>query len=482
MLTRDTLLAAWPEPAELRETHVSLVVLTADRAFKFKKAVRLPFLDLTDPERRLALCHEEVRLNRELCPDIYLGVVHFDPATGTIGSTGEPAVEMRLLPEDRMVDHLLRQNAFDEVAAAIPEIVDRLIPFHAAAPRADEFGTPEAMAKRTFPILELAEQHLDPVLAKPIRTHIERGLAERAELFARRAVGGFVRDGHGDLHAANICLAPQGVRIYDRLEFSRPMRCGDVAFDLAFLAMSLDAWGARELSEQLRATYAERTNDPEFDALCSFLRVQRALVRANVNVMRGHAEERVRRYDHLAAGYALAPAAVLMCGLPASGKSTRARELAVPLGAEVVRSDVLRKKMVGMPLDERWEGGYFDGPYDPKVTEAVYAEVGDRTHALLDAGRSVIVDATLAKRRHREALIAGLGSHRWVLVHLVRTQEEIDRNLAARAQRPDVSDADRAVYEEAARAFEPPDEVAHKVVDRGVAITSSVLRELALER
>ncbi|MHC4848620.1 MAG: hypothetical protein ACYTEG_09220, partial [Planctomycetota bacterium] len=275
MITRDSLLAGWPEPVEVRETHVSLVALTADRAYKFKKAIRFPFLDQTDPAKRAELCHEELRLNRELCPDIYLRVVLVDPESFTIGTAGEPAVEMVRLPDDRMVDHLLATGDFESVEAAIPEIVERLIAFHRNAARADELGTPLAVAQRFAPILKLAEQHLDPALARPIRKYIERGLADRTELMAKRAADGFVRDGHGDLHAANICLAAQGVRIYDRLEFSRAIRAGDVAFDIAFLAMSLDLAGANALSHALRKLYAEKTNDPEFEGLCSFYRVQR---------------------------------------------------------------------------------------------------------------------------------------------------------------------------------------------------------------
>jgi aminoglycoside phosphotransferase family enzyme len=460
VLTRDSLLAGWPQPAEVRETHVSLVVLTADRAYKFKKAVRLPFLDQSDPATRLRLCREELRLNQELCPDIYLRVVLVDPESFTIGTAGEPAVEMVRLPEDRMVDHLLATGDFESVEAAIPEIVERLIAFHRNAARADELGTPPAVMKRFATILKLAEQHLDPALARPIRKYIDRGLADRTELMAKRATDGFVRDGHGDLHAANICLAPQGVRIYDRLEFSRAIRCGDVAFDLSFLAMSLDAAGANGLSHALRKLYAEKTDDPEFEELCAFYRVQRALIRANVNVMRGHAEERVRRYDRLAAGYAVAPSAVLLCGLPATGKSTRARELALPLGAEILRSDVVRKELVGVPLNAHWQGGYLEGPYDPGVTEQVYALLVERARAALESGQSVIVDATLGMRRHREALVRAIGDRRWVLVHVERTPEQIERNLAARAKSPDVSDADRAVYREAAQNFEPPTELA----------------------
>src|SRR5436305_15250095 len=69
---------AFPHPAgdlELRETHISWVILAGTYAYKFKKPVNLGFLDFSTPEARRFDCEEEVRLNRRLCPDVYLGVV-----------------------------------------------------------------------------------------------------------------------------------------------------------------------------------------------------------------------------------------------------------------------------------------------------------------------------------------------------------------------------------------------------------------------
>ena len=483
MLTKQALESGWGGPVEIRETHVSLVVLTGNRAYKFKKAVRLPFLDLTDPRRREDLCHEEVRLNRTLCPDVYLGVVPVTrEADGRIAVAGkgellDHAVEMTRLPEERMVDRLLRCGAREEVAAALPELVDRMARFHADAERADEFGTAASVRERVVPILDLAVAHLPPPFVAPLREHVESGLIGWHDLWAERARNGFVRDGHGDLHAANICLAPQGIRIYDRLEFSRAFRCGDVALDLAFLAMSLDMEGASDLSRTLRSLYAERTHDPDFERICAFFRVQRALVRANVTVMRGDAPERVRRYDRLAAGYAAGAAAVLFCGLPATGKSTLAREVAPALRATILRSDLVRKELVGMDPDEHWEGGYDEGPYAPSVTGRVYHELAGRMRADLARGRSVVVDATLSTAAQRATLIDAIGDHPWVLVHLERDEETVRRNLSARAEARDVSDADLAVYLEARGRFEAPVEVSSRrvVLDDGSQSRDDVL-------
>jgi len=471
----------WPKRIEVRETHVSLVFLAGDRAYKIKKPVRFRFIDMTDPARREALCHEEVRLNQELAEDLYLGVapivrgndghLRIGAVDGDGGEVVEYSVEMVRFDEERLLSRLLlTEEGRNEIGRALPALVEKLAAFHANAARADEAGSPDAIRERIVPVLEMAEENLAPVLARPIRTFLETRLREWPSLFEIRVTQGLIREGHGDLHASNICLAPQGIQIYDRLEFSRAMRCGDVAFDLAFLAMSFDMEGARDLRRQLVALYGEWTDDVDFERLCSFYRLQRALVRGNVTRMRRGDEPRARRYERLAAGYVASPCAVLLCGLPATGKTTLAQALATPLGAEVLRSDVLRKRMAGMDETQRWKGDMFGGPYAPEMTDRVYARLSDAVADRLDAGRSVIVDATLRSRVYRGALIESLGRVPWIVVHLVRSDEDVHRNLAARRAGGNyVSDADEQYYREAKRTFEPPDEIdaEHLVVDDG---------------
>jgi hypothetical protein len=86
------------------ESHISIVVLLGERAFKLKKPVQLPFVDLSTRERRKALCHREVELNRRLAPDVYLGVLSVS------GPQGEPLdhlVAMRRMPAARGLSRLI---------------------------------------------------------------------------------------------------------------------------------------------------------------------------------------------------------------------------------------------------------------------------------------------------------------------------------------------------------------------------------------
>ena len=63
------------ESVNVLQTHISFVALTGEYAYKVKKPVNFGFLDFSTLEKRKYFCEEEMRLNRRLCPDIYLDVI-----------------------------------------------------------------------------------------------------------------------------------------------------------------------------------------------------------------------------------------------------------------------------------------------------------------------------------------------------------------------------------------------------------------------
>ncbi len=105
--------AAFPHPApdpRVIETHISWVILAGDFAYKLRKPVDFGFLDFSTLEQRQADCEAEVRLNRRLCPDLYLSVVDVVERDGQLSIAGlgipvEPAVLMRRLPEAACCQH-----------------------------------------------------------------------------------------------------------------------------------------------------------------------------------------------------------------------------------------------------------------------------------------------------------------------------------------------------------------------------------------
>jgi len=460
ILARPEAYPGRPARVEIIETHISRVYLAGDRAYKVKKPVRFPFLDYSTAERRRHFCEEEVRLNRRLAPEVYRGVVPVT-ADGRIGGTGavlEYAVEMVRLPQERMLDRLL--EAGTATPAAMEAIADRLAAFHAGAERVEGYGHPEQVRRVVAANLDDARRFLPG----PWRDRIARDqmgfLDAHGALLERRVREGRVRDGHGDLHAQNVCLPGDRVVIYDCIEFEPAFRCGDVAGEVAFLAMDCERRGAWALARAFVDRYVARSGDEGLRALLPLYRRHRACVRGLVESL--HEPPRAaaaRDYFRLAASYGAGPFLLLTCGLPGTGKSTLARAVAAAFGAAVLRSDLVRKELAGIPATRHWSGGYLEGPYDPALTARTYDVLLERAGALLRHGERVVVDATFPRRdlrdrfraRAQEAGVPGL------VCLLDCPEEEVRRRLAARAgDAAEVSDAGVDVYILARRAFETP--------------------------
>jgi aminoglycoside phosphotransferase family enzyme/predicted kinase len=446
-----------PPSVEVRETHASLVFLAGDLAYKVKKPVRYPFLDYSTLERRRFFCEEEVRLNRRLAPSVYLGVV---PVTADlrIGGEGEPveyAVVMRRLPQDRMLDEMLRRDEVTE--ADVLRIADAVADFHARADRSTEHGRPEDVRRVILGNLDDASRFLRPAWRERLRAESERLLADAAPLLERRRAEGRVRDGHGDLHAGNVCLPSGEIVIYDCIEFEPVFRIGDVAAEIAFLAMDLERYGAWDLARSFVRRYAERAGDAEAEGLVPLFQRYRACVRGLVESLRSSPS--AGAYFRLALSYGLGPFALLTCGLPGTGKSRLAREAARAFGAEILRSDVVRKEIAGIAPAAHWRGGYSEGPYRAELTERTYAVMRARAGERLRAGRRVVVDATFARRAWRDAFRAAAreAGVPCLVVHVVCPEDVVRARMAARAgDRAEVSDADFAVYLKARDGFEEP--------------------------
>jgi uncharacterized protein len=160
------------DPVEVRETHISRVLLTRDRAYKLKKPVRLPFVDYGTLDRRHPFCREEVRLNRRLAPDIYRGVRAVVPATDGIELAWEGAddavdyvVERRRYDERCTLAHRLAAGSAgeDEVRA----IGRRLAEFHASADRPPHPRAPSRRSWRWSPRTSRLYARSEPTLTTP---------------------------------------------------------------------------------------------------------------------------------------------------------------------------------------------------------------------------------------------------------------------------------------------------------------------------
>jgi uncharacterized protein len=454
-----------PSAVELRETHISWVLLAGELAFKVKKPLRLPFLDYGSLERRHAFCREEVRLNSRLAPEVYRGVRAIVPAgaglriaaEGTLGAI-EHAVEMRRYDEEATLGRRLAAGAAGE--EDVRAVGRRLARFHADAerPEAPEraVGALEAMLDENF--TTLAGLSVDVGDAQRVADAVLAG--RRADL-VRRAHGGCVRDGHGDLRAEHVVLE-RGIEIVDCVEFDPALRHIDTGLDLAFLAMDLRRHDAR-LARALVAAYRDAGGDPGDDALVTFFAAQRALIRAKVALMRagqvaGADAERRRTTargllelaGRLGWELRLGPVAIV-CGAAASGKSTLAAALAARSGATVLSSDPVRKELLGIAPTERAPAA----AYTPEVNRRTYSELGRRAAA---AGEPVIVDATFRYAADREAFGSAADGAVWIECRA--PAEVLARRAAARSQDPErVSDADAAIARRQLGEWEPLTEI-----------------------
>jgi aminoglycoside phosphotransferase family enzyme/predicted kinase len=485
---------AYPHPVDdvgFLQTHISWIFFAAEYVYKVKKPVDLGFLDFTSLEKRRHFCEEELHLNRRMAPDVYLDVVAITlDSDGRLrvegqGEVVEWAVKMRRLPDHRMFSKLLTCGEIDN--SQMNSMAELLAQFHAKSVTGagvNEHGTPAAIKANIDENFEQLEQLLDEtekpterILTTAQHTFLKRQahefLANNHSLLENRVREHRIRDGHGDLHAGNICLEPNGIVAYDCIEFSPKFRCGDVASDLAFLAMDLDYRGFPAFSQYLVRRYAKLTDDPKLPELIDFYKTYRALIRGKVAALtasgtnippadREQARLEAMRYLQLGLAYHLPPTMVLMCGLPACGKSWLAKRLAKSMRAVVLRTDLRRKQLIGIEGKRHVHEPYESGLYSSQTKRGVYRSI--RTDALkyLNAGHSVIVDATFSRRDFRSAFIesAVQSGLPYFVVHVTAPEEVIRERLAQRITAvDDPSDADLQVYLSEHKSFESPSEV-----------------------
>jgi len=314
------------ESVEVLQTHISYVFLTGDYVYKVKKPVDFEFLDFTTLEKRKYYCEEELRVNKRLCGDMYLGVV---PITRSVsgeirvnggGEVVEYAVKMRQLPQERMMTGLLLKGEVGE--EELDEIARRLSEFHESAVTGegvDEYGSVEVIRKNWVQNFEqtraLRGSLLDAEEFDFVENTVLEFIEENRALFEKRIKERRIRECHGDVHSGNIfILSREDIYIFDGIEFYKAFSCSDVASEIAFLAMDLDFHGRRDLSSYFVDRYLGYSGDGELSALLPFYKCYRAYVRAKVTSFRlaqpglgveerKEIENLTNRYFGLALGY-----------------------------------------------------------------------------------------------------------------------------------------------------------------------------------
>ena len=481
--------AFYPHPVQSvtqKETHISKVFLTGEVVYKIKKAVNLGFLDFSTVSKRRRYCEQEVSLNRRLTEGVYLGVAPITHSGGRFrlfgsGKAIEYAVRMRQLPDHRSLAARIQQGRVN--VAQIEALAHRLTDFFE---RQGSTG-PEMAAACWDHMRSACEENfkqthsvtgdvLNPDQYRAVRSATRFFLAHQKALFDARRDSGKIYNGHGDLRTGHIYFDDSATyQIIDCIEFNSRLRHIDIASDLAFLAMDLDARGASRLGDALLNVYVRRTRDWQAYALIPFCKCYRAMVRCKVNCIRlkektisknasMDARERAAMYLAMADQYAqqfARPTLWVLCGLPASGKSTIARTLSKTLLIDALRSDVIRKQHVRQHPQFHTDTGFEQGLYSPEAHRLTYTKMLLMARAALEQNQSVIVDATFSEpdyRRKAIDLARQLDCH-ILFAECTSPEHLIKLRLAQREGRATASDARLDHYELLNRRYLPPDEI-----------------------
>lgn len=469
--------SAYPHPTaciRLVETHISWVILTGPFVYKLKKPVALGFVDYSTLSLRRRSCEGEVRVSGRFAPALYLDVV---PVTGTaerprIGGDG-PAIEwaVKLVQFDEADRLDARFEAGRLTAADCRRLGEAIAALEERLPVArpgDRWGTAEAVLAAAAVNMALLRTHLAEASGRVGR--LERWLSDRlaalAPLLRTRQAAGRIRECHGDLHLANIVLHEGRMTPFDAIEFSDTLRWIDVANDVAFLSMDLESRGRPDLAAHVVSGWVEAADDHGALALLPAYEAYRAVVRASIAAIRAGqgctaSRDEALRYLDLAERLALRerPALIVTSGVSGSGKSTVAADLVGALAGVRIRSDVERKRLVGMKPHERPDGAAATAAiYSDASTRRVYERLASLAGIALDAGTTAIVDAACTKRWQRNLLadvaLARAAPLIWVVLD-VPLDDALGRVEARRAGGGDPSDASAGVVRVQVATLEP---------------------------
>jgi aminoglycoside phosphotransferase family enzyme/predicted kinase len=453
------------EPVKRVDTANAVVFLAGPDAYKVKRSVKFPFMDLSTLDKRREACEAEIAVNRASAPSIYLTALPImrQGRTLALGGNGEVVewvAHMRRFDENATLDRVVDREG-DVPDSVIDELALAIQRSHARAPLRDAARAAQALetyieqndaafAKR----LDL----FDPPMARKLSRDSRLAFAVLRPVLLKRGEAGFVRRCHGDLHLRNIVLIDGRPTLFDAVEFSDEIASGDVLYDLAFLLMDLEERGLRASANRLFNRYLAAEPPDALTGLVAlplFLSL-RAAIRAKVEAAgadrlegekRAQARALARRYFELAVRFLdyRPPRLVAVGGLSGVGKSALARVLAPEIGrapgALWLRSDLERKAMFRVEESVRLPASAYSGD----VTRDVYERLIDKVRLALRAGQAVLLDATFAAAAERSAA-AGVAAE----VGVAFVGLFLDAPLATRleriaSRRGDASDADAEV-------------------------------------
>lgn len=496
----------YPHPVEsvrLIETHISAVFLTGEWAYKLKKPVDFGFLNFTQAEKRKHYCELELALNQRTAPQIYDSIVtiyqspldqhilSLQPQPGLVAV--DTLVKMRQFDPDKVLSRYLVNNCLTE--HQIEQLAQAIVDLHQQAESissGDFLGSPACVLQPmtdNFPSLfsllaELSHSPrsltvgCDPAELQSQLEHLQHWTINQHTLLSpmieQRQTQGHVRACHGDLHLDNITLFENQPLLFDGIEFNDQFRWIDTLSDLAFLLIDLDYRQQQDLGKQILNRYLQKTGDYAGLILLRFYQTYRALVRAKITGLRylqlqpdspeaRRALTTLAAYIKLAESYAYLqqtrPSLFIMQGVSGSGKSYYANQVHQQTGAIIVSSDRERKRLFGINPQTRVDAAEKTKLYSQKMNSDTYQRLYDACQAALQAGLSVVADATFLKATHRLRFLEMADRfHAPKLIIAIQPDPKQAEQLIYQRQihNTDPSDADATIMRRQLEQFEPP--------------------------
>lgn len=399
------------------DTHASVVFLEKARALKFKRAIRLPFLDYSTLEKRRAACEEELIVNKIFAPKLYKRVVAItENETGfevsDNGSAVEWAVEMARFDENATLDHLARKGPLDPTIGE--KLAKCMYRSHRDAHRSDGstwLSSVHSIVERNTDAFD--EMNLPKESIERLGQLSETKIHLLMPLLRERASNGLVRRCHGDAHLGNVVIIDDEPVLFDALEFDPVLATTDTLYDLAFPIMDFIYFGLEDSANRLFNCYLAETWQDSANSLTllSLFLSMRAAIRANVTFAKSRLSNdesaKIALTAELYFEQAMqhlkpaAPSLIAIGGRSGTGKSVLARDIASLVrpspGAVILRSDFMRKQMFGVNALTHLPSY----AYEQKVSDQVYERLLESAQAVLRQGFSVIIDAAFLREAER---------------------------------------------------------------------------------
>ncbi|MDV7339253.1 AAA family ATPase [Terasakiella sp. A23] len=454
------------QEVERFDTHISIVFLAGDFAYKLKRAIALPFVDFRALEDRHHFCKQELSVNNFFAGNLYQDVI---PVTCegdelSLDGAGEP------------VDYLVKMHRFDQASLynvlcdqgqlstqMIHDLCDQAVAFYDQAEIDKEYGGVAGMVRAFeghYKAIENCPDHiLDEALLDRLKSLVAETIERHKSLLDERQIGGYVRHCHGDLHLRNICQYQSQTLVFDAIEFEPDFAVIDMFYDFAFLLMDLCHRGEMDLANKAMNRYLGCSGDMNALYLSGLFLASRSAIRMHVNgvasqnqqteAARLSLEQDARSYLTEALEY-LSPKPVILIaigGLSGSGKSVLSQKLAPHWGRQpgafIARTDMIRKRLQGVRPQDRLD----QTAYSPEVTEQTYETLYYDMTTALKAGQCVIVDGVFAREEERAKLqnYAEELNIPFVGIWLDAAKETLKQRVAARVNDP--SDATVEIVE-----------------------------------